>query len=199
MQLNINIRHEKSLGIYFPERKNLSPPLRSNKLQNYKKVQKCAAIRVAEPRDTPALAAIEDASRPGGNWNRAQVAEELERERATVLLDEQPNGEKAGWIVTWRVPPDELHILELAVCPNHRRKGIATSLLLAALNKEHRKETTTLVLLEVRASNEAAILMYEKAGFIAVGRRRNFYSDGEDAILMNCDLKSLPVRKLVNI
>jgi ribosomal-protein-alanine N-acetyltransferase len=187
----------KPLGSYFPQREFLSPPLQSNKPLPYINVQKCAAIRLAEPGDTPALAAIEDASRPGGNWNPAQVAEELERERATVLLDEQPNGKVTGWIVTWRVPPDELHILELAVCPTHRRKGIATSLLLAALNKQHRQEDTTLVLLEVRASNKSAISMYEKAGFIAVGKRRKFYSDGEDAILMNCDLHSIPVENLI--
>ncbi|KAG7673960.1 hypothetical protein Ndes2526B_g02564 [Nannochloris sp. 'desiccata'] len=188
----------KPLGSYFPKREFLSPPLQSNKRLHSINVQKCAAIRLAEPGDIPALAAIEDASRPGGNWNAAQVAEELERERAIVIVDEQPNGQVAGWIVTWRVPPDELHVLELAVCPSHRRKGIATSLLLAALNKQHREEATTLVLLEVRASNEGAISMYEKAGFIAVGRRRKFYSDGEDAILMNCDLNSVPTTNVLN-
>jgi ribosomal-protein-alanine N-acetyltransferase len=178
-----------SLG-YLPKRVFLSPIFQYNNFHTFTKIQKCAASRLAEPGDTPALTAIEDASRPGGNWNTAQIAEELERERATVLVDETPDGQIAGWIVTWRVPPDELHILELAVSPHHRRQGIATSLLLAALNEQHRGTETTLVLLEVRASNGAAISMYQKAGFVAVGRRRKFYSDGEDAILMNCDLNS---------
>jgi ribosomal-protein-alanine N-acetyltransferase len=186
------------LGCYSPKRVILFSPLQSNKFNQYLNIQKCAAIRLAEPGDTPALASIEDASRPGGNWNAAQVAEELERERATVLVDEQSNGQLSGWIVTWRVPPDELHLLELAVSPDYRRQGIATSLLLAALSEQHRGEDTKLVLLEVRASNEAAILMYEKAGFVAVGRRRKFYSDGEDAILMNCDLTTSPQSVLVS-
>ena len=181
-----------SLGLYCPKRVFLSSSFQLNKLHQYPSLQKCAAIRLAEPGDVLALAGIEDASRPGGNWNPAQVAEELERERATVLVQEQQDGQVAGWIVTWRVPPDELHILELAVSPHHRRQGIATSLLLAALSEPYRREAT-LVLLEVRASNEAAIAMYEKAGFVAVGRRRKFYSDGEDAILMNCDLTAVSV------
>ena len=41
--------------------------------------------------------------------------------------------------------------------------------------------------LEVRASNEAALAMYRKAGFRAAGFRRAYYSDGEDAVLMNLE------------
>lgn len=44
---------------------------------------------------------------------------------------------------------------------------------------------TSVVLLEVRASNHAAIHLYEKEGFEIVGSRPRFYNDGEDAILMN--------------
>lgn len=146
----------------------------------------CAAIRPAVEADIPALTAIEDASHPGGNWNAAQVAEELERDRATVLVEDR-NGAVAGWVVTWHVPPDELHILELAVSPDFRRQGIARSLLTAALGQEHRGDAT-LILLEVRVSNAAAISLYEQTGFVAVGRRKKFYSDGEDAVLMNCTL-----------
>ena len=148
---------------------------------------KCAVIRPARPSDLPSLVANEDASRIGGNWPISQISEELYRERATVLVEDK-EGIIAGWIVTWHVPPDELHILELAVHPTYRRQGVANSLLAAALGKENRRDAA-LVLLEVRVSNDAAIGLYEKIGFKAVGRRKKFYSDGESALLMNCDLE----------
>ena len=150
-------------------------------------MHRCTAIRLAEEVDVPALAAIEASSHVGGgNWNTAQVAEELYRERATVLVEDR-DGETAGWIVTWHVPPDELHILEVAVSPDHRRQGIATSLLRAALGVEYRQDAMV-ALLEVRESNTAAKELYEKLGFEVVGTRPRFYSDGEGAILMNCEL-----------
>ena len=149
-------------------------------------LQQCSAVRLAEHADIPALAAIEDVSRPGGNWSATQVAEELDRERATVLVKDY-NGDVGGWIVTWHVPPDELHILEVAVASRHRRQGIATELLQASLSENYRGNAAV-ALLEVRASNENAIALYRKAGFVEVGRRKKFYSDGEDAVLMNCEL-----------
>jgi ribosomal-protein-alanine N-acetyltransferase len=113
------------------------------------------------------------------------VAEELSRPRATVLVDER-DGEVAGWIVIWTVV-DEIQILEVAVAPAARRRGVATSLLRAALGPEHCNDASV-AMLEVRAGNAAAIGLYEKEGFAAVGRRRRFYSDGEDAVLMNRQL-----------
>lgn len=143
------------------------------------------AVRLAQKADLPALAAIEAAARPGGNWAPAQVAEELCRPRATVLVDERDGG-VAGWIVSWTVV-DEIQILQIAVAPAARRRGVATALLRAALGPVHAADASV-ALLEVRASNAAAIGLYEKEGFVAVGRRRQFYSDGEDAVLMNRQL-----------
>jgi ribosomal-protein-alanine N-acetyltransferase len=79
---------------------------------------------------------------------------------------------------------DELHILKLAVHPEHRREGIASDVLTHCLNNHGLKHITT-ALLDVRAGNTAAIGLYKKLDFHIVGQRPNYYFDtGEDALLM---------------
>jgi len=143
---------------------------------------RCQAIRLAKLSDLPALVALEQEC---GNWNQAQVAEEIDRERATILVSDR-DGDITGWLIAWNVPPDELQIMEIAVMENHRRQGVATALL-SSLLSDHRNGAT-LVLLEVRLGNKPAISLYERAGFLAVGKRPNFYGDGETALLMNLEV-----------
>lgn len=75
---------------------------------------------------------------------------------------------------------DECEVLSVAVVPSSRRQGVARSLLNSAFTALKPKD----VFLEVRATNAAAIGLYEGLGFRAVGRRRRYYSDGEDARVM---------------
>ncbi len=75
------------------------------------------------------------------------------------------------------------HIMNVAVDPQLRRRGIATALLLALI--ERINDTRARFTLEVRESNTGAIALYERYGFRAAGRRRRYYSDnGEDAVIM---------------
>ena len=89
---------------------------------------------------------------------------------------------------------DELHILQLAVAPLFRGRGIGSELMRYILNVM-RKQGINRADLEVRASNRDAIDLYHKLGFEVVGRRPDYYSashsgDGrEDAVLMGCQLK----------
>lgn len=79
---------------------------------------------------------------------------------------------------------DEGYITNIAVCPDFRRKGIAYALT-ESMKDEAQKLKLSFLTLEVRESNLAAIKLYEKAGFEAVGKRKSFYSDPkEDAVLM---------------
>lgn len=78
---------------------------------------------------------------------------------------------------------DEGNLDNIAVAPEHRRQGVADALLsaLTGFGREH----LAALMLEVRASNAPAIALYEKHGFTAVGRRRNYYdAPREDAVLM---------------
>lgn len=79
---------------------------------------------------------------------------------------------------------DEGYITNVAVFPEHRKKGVATSIMnsIFCFAKEN---NLSFVSLEVRPSNTAAILLYEKFGFKVEGRRKNFYtSPSEDALIM---------------
>ncbi len=88
-----------------------------------------------------------------------------------------------GMIVIWMIV-DEAHIATLAVHPEHRRKGIASKLLSAALVDSIRRGMRC-VTLEVRASNLVAQRLYSGFRFEIVGRRPHYYRDNnEDALIM---------------
>lgn len=79
---------------------------------------------------------------------------------------------------------DEGYISNVAVDKQCRRQGIADALI-EALTRKARELELAFLTLEVRAGNEAAIGLYEKHGFVPVGRRKNYYEQPrEDALLM---------------
>lgn len=91
-----------------------------------------------------------------------------------------------GMIDVWLIL-DEAHIATLAVHPDFRGKGIATNLIEQVLLEVYQKGARR-ALLEVRASNQAAQDLYKKFGFKIVHRRRRYYYDNkEDALLMNLE------------
>ncbi|HEX3853911.1 MAG TPA: ribosomal protein S18-alanine N-acetyltransferase [Polyangiaceae bacterium] len=113
---------------------------------------------------------------------------ELNREIALPwVLRETLADPPLAFLLAWSVA-DELHLLELACHPEHRRRGLARSLL-SALVTYAREQRKRLVLLEVRQSNLAALALYESSGFQTTGVRRGYYSDtGEDALEMRITL-----------
>ncbi|WP_441291159.1 ribosomal protein S18-alanine N-acetyltransferase [Sorangium sp. KYC3313] len=116
--------------------------------------------------DVPQFSAREELRRP---WTRCWVA----REERSAL----------AFLIAWHVA-DELHVLNVATCPAARRRGLATALMNRSLEYA-RQQQVRLILLEVRRSNRAAIRLYRKLGFTAMGVRPRYYSDnGEDAIEM---------------
>lgn len=86
------------------------------------------------------------------------------------------------------IAPDEGQITNIAVHPDHRRKGMGRAVTLA-LMQEARKMGLLQMSLEVRASNGAAIALYERLGFSVAGRRKHFYKNPqEDALVMIAEL-----------
>src|SRR6266446_4999726 len=97
----------------------------------------------------------------------------------------------AGFIVS-RLVAGELHINNVAVRPEFRRRGVAAQLLTAAL-AEGRRNGARVAFLEVRAANVAAQLLYRSRGFQVTGRRRRYYNHPvEDALLMSLLLEPWP-------
>jgi ribosomal-protein-alanine N-acetyltransferase len=134
-------------------------------------------------RDLNAIERIERASYPTP-WSRSMFASELAKPSSICLgafaLD---TGELAGYLVISRYV-DAWHVMNVAVAPDHRRRGIATTLLeeLFELTAGRGRRGYTL---EVRVSNRDAIALYERLGFKPRGVRRGYYTDNrEDALIM---------------
>ena len=86
----------------------------------------------------------------------------------------------------WLLEP-EIHLLNLAVRPEYRRRGLARRLL-RAMQEIGRRAGVGAVFLEVRSSNVEALGLYLSSGFAITGRRPGYYEDGEDAHLMTLDM-----------
>jgi ribosomal-protein-alanine N-acetyltransferase len=139
------------------------------------------------------LGAIEAAcfDRP---WGASGLAEVLAQAGAAVVyLEDAP-----AYCLYQRVV-DEVEILQLCTHPTAQRQGLGRRLVAAVLD-EAEATGCVAVFLEVRASNRAAIALYEGAGFAVCGVRRGYYpalgpalggadsAAAEDALLLRCDL-----------
>lgn len=90
-----------------------------------------------------------------------------------------------------------LHIANLAVKDNYRRKGIGSAIVLYMLDYA-RIENKKLAILEVREQNLAAISLYKKFGFKESGNKKLYYPDGKDALVMKMELKIKVVSTISN-
>ena len=129
--------------------------------------------------DLPTVLAIERRSFQTP-WSLAMFVLELSKPSGVCLAAEGPDG-IAGFLICSRYA-DVWHLMNVAVDPDQRRRGIAGRLIEAMLDEAGRDDRYTL---EVRVSNHVAIEMYERRGFRRAGRRRGYYHDnGEDALIM---------------
>lgn len=145
-------------------------------------------IRRVSSADVPALVAIERAcfSDP---WTASGIRETIQYETAHAFVAES-GGEAVGYVMA-RISGEEGEILNLAVLPKSRRKGIARCLLDEALGSIAAAGVTE-AYLEVRQSNEQAISLYQSHGFRPVGLRADYYRDPrEDALVLRAPLRSL--------
>jgi ribosomal-protein-alanine N-acetyltransferase len=145
-------------------------------------------IRRAGLADVSAIWAIEKLSFRTP-WSRWCFLSELGHRNSHLLLagpsPPQP-WQTWAYLIFW-VVLDEMHILNLAVHPAQRRRGIARRLLSEGL-AQARELGAELAWLEVRPSNTAARALYESFGFKEVGRRPRYYDDTqEDALLLTLE------------
>jgi ribosomal-protein-alanine N-acetyltransferase len=140
------------------------------------------AIVPATPAHAGAMAAIHAACFPKGErWGADAMALQLGQPGAFGLMD------AAGGMLLARVAADEAEILTLAVAPAARRQGRALALLRAAAARA-RAAGARAIFLEVSVNNTAARTFYATAGFAEVGRRRRYYADASDALVLRLEL-----------
>ncbi len=133
------------------------------------------------------VAALEKLCFPHDPWSEALFRAALESPRAAALLAEGADGSILGYAVL-SVVLDEGNLDNIAVAPEARRRGVADALLTALTGLG--RDRLSVLMLEVRASNAPALALYEKHGFAAVGRRKNYYTaPKEDAILMTLEFE----------
>lgn len=115
-------------------------------------------------------------------WSERSFRNELGHPDGIFLVLEgsgRPVGFAAGWVLA-----DELHVINVAVEPAHRREGHGRKLVVELLLHGQEKGATCATL-EVRAGNAAAIGLYESLGFKSCGLRKKYYPDNkEDAVVM---------------
>ena len=133
----------------------------------------------------PAVAALERLCFPDP-WNEAAVGSELVNPLSLWLV--ALDGETLIGYAGSQTVLDETDMMNLAVSPDYRRRGVAKALV-AALSRALYERGSRSLALEVRASNEAAIALYAALGFRQVGRRPNYYfHPREDALILRKEL-----------
>ena len=142
-------------------------------------------LRRLEMADLAGIETIERRSYPTP-WSRSMFAGELAKPSSLCLGAFESDGDEGklvGYLIVSRYV-DAWHVMNVAVDPEHRGRGIASMLLerLFELTVDDGRRGYTL---EVRVSNATAIRLYERLGFRARGIRRGYYTDNrEDALIM---------------
>ena len=121
----------------------------------------------------------------GGLWSKATYEREMDSPNSDIhgIFSPKTGAQLLGMGCFWSIL-EEAHITILAVNPQHHRQGMGAALLYSLISTagDRNLERATI---EVRASNQAAISLYEKFGFKVAGRRRRYYQDnGEDALIL---------------
>jgi ribosomal-protein-alanine N-acetyltransferase len=138
-------------------------------------------LRALKTADLDAIEVIEHASYPTP-WSRSMFAGELAKPSG-ICLGAFQGEDMLGYLIVARYV-DAWHIMNVAVAPDWRGRGVARSMLerLFVLTDGDLERGYTL---EVRVSNHVAIHLYESLGFVAPGRPPGYYTDNrEDALIM---------------
>jgi len=147
-------------------------------------------LREACPGDITGLLGLVGDESLGTGWTASALREELESDNSKVFIAEVGSGIKirvAGFLCVWEVL-DQFEVGNLFVGAQYRRIGLGGQLVRHMISEAENSGIST-ILLEVRASNEAAKRLYLNAGFFETGIRENYYDGIHAATLMQLDLQ----------
>lgn len=143
-----------------------------------------AQVEIASPADVPELVHIEQQcyAHP---WSETRFAQECANVYSYILLlrDEDV---VVAYLCFWHLGP-EVEIHNVACAPSRRRSGAARALM-DYLHNWCRAHKVEQMFLEVRMGNKGAIELYQSFGFTVCGKRIEYYANGEDAMLMCCNV-----------
>jgi ribosomal-protein-alanine N-acetyltransferase len=118
-------------------------------------------------------------------WKKAFFLYDMNRPHAFCLVAKE-NSRLVGYLIAWKIE-EQLHLANIAAHPDERRKGIGSQLLKTIL--EIGKEVNcNNIFLEVRESNIPAQNFYRKFGFVHTITQKQYYHDGEDALILEKEL-----------
>lgn len=121
------------------------------------------------------------------SWSREDLLKEVYSDNSLNLVALE-DGKVSGYINIWYVY-DEADVINVAVREDSRKRGIGRKLMIEAILRLMDKGITD-IYLEVRVSNLPAQRLYSSLGFVTIGTRRKYYSNGEDAYNMHLDIKA---------
>ena len=152
------------------------------------------SLRPGVPEDLPQVLEIERESYPEP-WTEKHFNEELARPyaRFLVLTDDETDSIVLGYIVYW-LQAEGTSLLNVTLAPKWRGLGLSRILISSMVNETVREEIPK-VILEVRESNTQAIQVYEHFGFKKTHSRKAFYTNGENAQVM--EIKTSDVNPLI--
>lgn len=145
------------------------------------------SIRPAQEHDLQRLVEIENICFSSDILSRRSFQRFLRNGAHELLVAERKLDKQrqiVGYVLTlYRTGTSLARLYSIAVLPEHQGKGIARQLMLAA-EKTALKQHCAYMRLEVNVNNASAIHLYEKLGYLPMGRISNYYDDGGDALRM---------------
>ena len=133
----------------------------------------------AGPLHATALSAIHARAFPQDEcWNERIIAGQLSQPGVFGLIDAR------GGMLLARLAADEAEVLTVAVVPERRQQGLGAALLSRAAD-EARLRGAERIFLEVSTRNPAARGLYQQLGYQQIGRRKAYYADGSDALVLS--------------
>ena len=156
-------------------------------------------IRPATSQDVSAIVAVQRKNPQAAQWRECDYVRLAEEPGGVLLVAEDAAGQVLGFAAAQCVG-DEAELQNLAVDPDRQRQGVGQGLLRGVHCRLGAAETKR-VYLEVRASNQPALALYQSSGYAVVGRRQDYYpAPREDALVLSAAISpEQKVQKLAKL